>query len=190
MARLDPDVRSRFHEACARLEAAGIRLEDASVPHASETPAIYLHIVLSEAAAFHAPALEQRPLDYTPAVRLRLEMGRTILAEDYVRALRGRDVLRREVDAALEGRDGLILPALAVPATLLGADTVMVDGIEEQVRSITLRQTQLFNLTGHPAISIPCGTTGEGLPVGLQVVGRTTPALLDLARRLEPLLTT
>ena len=93
--------------------------------------------------------LETQPDDYTPTVRARLEAGRYVLAEDYIRALRGRDVLRREVNAALEGRDALLLPALAVPATPLGATTMRVSGVDEPVRNVTLRLTQLFNITGH-----------------------------------------
>ncbi len=107
---------SAFEAACERLRDAGVALEDVDIPHANDVAAIYVHIVLAEAAAYHAKTLESRSDDYTTNVRLRLEMGRYILAEDYVRALRGRDLLRREVDAALAGRDALLLPALAVPA--------------------------------------------------------------------------
>jgi aspartyl-tRNA(Asn)/glutamyl-tRNA(Gln) amidotransferase subunit A len=189
-ALLDPQVASAFEGVCRRLRDAGVELEDVEVPHASEIAAVYLHIVLVEAAALHARTLESRAADYTPSVRLRLEMGRYILGEDYVRALRGRDVLRREVDGLLAGRDGLLLPSLAVPATRLGATTVRVGASEEPIRNITLRLTQLFNLTGHPALTMPCGTTDEGLPIGAQLVGYgvQTPALLQLARSLEPYL--
>ena len=60
-----------------------------SIPHAGDIAAIYLHIVLAEAAAYHAKTLERRPEDYTPNVRMRLEMGRYILGEDYARAMVG-----------------------------------------------------------------------------------------------------
>jgi aspartyl-tRNA(Asn)/glutamyl-tRNA(Gln) amidotransferase subunit A len=124
-------------------------------------------------------------------VRLRLESGRQILAEDYLRALRGQEVLRKEVDAALVGLDGLVLPALPIPAFPIGVDTVMLDGTTEPIRAVTLRLTQLFNLTGHPAITLPCGRTPRGLPVGLQIVGHRgrTADLLDVARRVEPFVT-
>jgi len=169
---------------------AGVALEDVDIPHAVDIAPIYLHIVLSEAAAYHAKTLESRADDYTPNVRLRLEMGRYILAEDYTRALRGRDVLTREVDVALGGRDGLLLPSLAVPATRLGVEMVRVGGSEEPVRNITLRLTQLFNVTGHPAITMPCGLTTEGLPIGAQIVGHQdkTAAMLNVAQALEPYL--
>jgi len=182
---LDDEVARAFDDTCARLAAAGVVLDDVTIPHASDIAAIYLHVALTEAAAFHARTLESRPDDYTPTLRVRLEAGRYVLAEDYLRALRGRDVLRGEVSAALEGRDGLLLPALAVPATPLGAATVRVGSVDEPVRNVTLRLTQLFNITGHPAISIPCGTTGAGLPIGAQLVGPATAALLQTAAALE-----
>jgi aspartyl-tRNA(Asn)/glutamyl-tRNA(Gln) amidotransferase subunit A len=188
MTVLDPQVAASFESACDRLRDAGAVIDDVAIPHANDIAPIYLHIVLSEAAAYHAKTLESRPDDYTPNVRLRLEMGRYILAEDYARALRGRDTLRREVDATLEGRDALFLPALAIPAPKLGVATVKVGSSEEPVRNITLRLTQLFNVTGHPAISVPCGQTSNGLPIGAQLVGgrRQTHALLHLAHALEP----
>jgi aspartyl-tRNA(Asn)/glutamyl-tRNA(Gln) amidotransferase subunit A len=183
---LDDDVARAFDATCRRLTAAGVVLDDVTIRHAGEIPAAYLHIALTEAAAFHARTLESRPDDYTPTVRVRLEAGRYVLAEDYIRALRCRDVLRADVSAALEGRDGLLLPSLAVPATPLGAATVPVRGGDEPVRNVTLRLTQLFNLTGHPAITVPCGATGEGLPIGAQLVAMHTAALLQTAATLEP----
>jgi len=186
-ALLDPQVASSFDLACERLRNAGVILDDVDIPHASDIAPVYLHIVLAEAAAYHAKTLESRADEYTPQVRLRLEMGRYILAEDYVRALRGREILRREVNAALEGRHGLLLPSLAVPATKLGASTVRVGGSDEPVRNITLRLTQLFNVTGHPAITVPCGATIQGLPIGAQLVGHLgqTSELLQVARSTE-----
>jgi aspartyl-tRNA(Asn)/glutamyl-tRNA(Gln) amidotransferase subunit A len=187
---LDPQVASTFDAACERLRDAGATLDNVSIAHAGDIAPVYLHIALSEAAAYHAKTLEGRADDYTPNVRLRLEMGRYILAEDYVRALRGREVLRHEVDQALAGRTALLLPSVPVPAVKLGATAVRVGGNDEPVRNITLRLTQLFNITGHPAITIPCGKTLEGLPIGAQLVGPAadTPGLLDTAELLEPYL--
>ena len=190
MVPLDPEVAASFERACARLQEAGVELHDVSVAHADDIVPVYLHIVLSEAAAYHARTLESHADDYTANVRLRLEMGRYILAEDYVRALRGREALMHEVDAALTGCDGLLLPALPIPAPTIGATTVRIGGSDEPIRNVTLRLTQLFNLTGHPAIAVPCGSTNEGLPVGAQIVGHRhgTTAMLDAARAIEPCL--
>jgi aspartyl-tRNA(Asn)/glutamyl-tRNA(Gln) amidotransferase subunit A len=188
LALLDPQIAQRFDDACQRLVTAGVVLEDVTIPHAADAPAVYLHIALPEAATCHAQTLESQPEEYTPNVRLRLEMGRYIMAEDYVRAMRGRDVLIREVNAALHGRNGLLLPTLPVPAVTLGAATVSVGTSEEPVRAITLRLTQPFNITGHPAITMPCGLTQEGLPAGAQLVGMHTLDLLSVASAIEHLL--
>jgi aspartyl-tRNA(Asn)/glutamyl-tRNA(Gln) amidotransferase subunit A len=185
---LDDDVRARFENALDRLRAHGAHVDDIDIHHAADIAPIYLHISLAEAAAYHAPTLDAMADRYTAPVRLRLEMGRYVLAEDYVRALAGRAVLRREVDAALSQHDALVLPTLPFPAPPIGAATVQVGGSTESVRTMMLRLTQLFNITGHPAISIPNGRTSTGLPCALQLVGgRTqTDALLRVALACEP----
>jgi aspartyl-tRNA(Asn)/glutamyl-tRNA(Gln) amidotransferase subunit A len=190
METLDDPVRGQFERALAALRAAGVRIDGVRLPHASSTPAVYLAIQLPEASAYHAATLVRRPEDYHPGVRQRLELGRYVLAEDYVRAQRGREVLRCEVDAALGGRDALVLPTLPIPAPQLGAQTVRVGSRTEPIRAMMLRLTQLFNLTGHPAISLPCGTTADGLPCGLQLVGRInrTDGLLAVAHVCEEIL--
>jgi aspartyl-tRNA(Asn)/glutamyl-tRNA(Gln) amidotransferase subunit A len=189
-ALLDQQVASAFDHAITRLREAGVTLQDATIGHAGDIAPIYVHIVLSEAAAYHAKTLENRGDDYTPNVKQRLEMGRYILAEDYVRALRGREVLIGEVDAAMSDCDGLLLPAVPIPAHKIGVPTVRIGGADESIRNVTLRLTQLFNLTGHPAVTVPCGNTPEGLPIGAQLVGQrgATARLLTLARALEPYL--
>ena len=189
--RLDDGVRAVFERALTRLTDADWTVEDAPVQYAHDAATIYLHLVLSEAAAVHAATLERQPLDYSPPVRLRLELGRYVLAEDYVRAQRGREALGLAVDAALAGREALVLPALAIPAPPLGAASVVIGGETASLRSLMLRLTQLFNATGHPAISIPCGLTATGLPCGLQLVGHRhrTDRLLDVAEACEAVLT-
>jgi aspartyl-tRNA(Asn)/glutamyl-tRNA(Gln) amidotransferase subunit A len=184
---LDDEVRSEFERALSDLTQAGARVEEVSIPHAWATPAVYINIHAAEAAEYHARTLETSADRYTPGVRLRLETGRYILAEDHVRARHAREHLRREVDAALEGRDALILPALPIPAPPIGVETLTIAGSAQPVRALTLRCTQLFNLTGHPALSMPCGTTSQGLPCGLQLVGRRseTAALMRVALAVE-----
>ena len=111
------------------------------------------------------------PEAYTTPVRLRLEMGRYIAGEDYVRALNGQEVLRDEVDAALATCDVLMLPTLADPGAADWRATVRVGDGDEPVRNIMLRLTQLFNLTRHPAMTFPVGISSEGLAIGLAARG-------------------
>jgi len=188
MDLLDVEVGASFEAAVQRLSRAGAVLEDVVIPHANYASAIYVHLALPEAAAYHASTLDSRPDDYSQNVRLRIETGRYILAEDYVRALLGREVLIADVKAALAGRDGLLLPTMAIPAPKLGAVTVSLGGTEEPVRNAMLRLTQPFNISGHAAISIPCGKTREGLPIGAQIVGAQTADVLEIAACLEPLM--
>jgi len=101
--------------------------------------------------------------------------------------MRIREALAREVDKALEGRDALLLPTMALPAPLIGAPTVEVDGVTQPVRAAMLKLTQLFNMTGHPAIALPAGDGADGLPRSLQLVGHRgrTERLLDVATAIE-----
>lgn len=185
--RLDADVERGVADIIAKLQQRGAAVADVSVPHANDMAAIYLHLVFGDAAEYHARTLVARPQDYTTPVRLRLEMARYVLAEDYIRALRGKELIAREVDRALDEVDVLVLPALAIPAPPLGAQTMPVKGGPDAVRTLMLRCSQPFNLSGHPAISIPCGKTRDGMPIGLQLVGHKgrTPALVQAALAVE-----
>jgi aspartyl-tRNA(Asn)/glutamyl-tRNA(Gln) amidotransferase subunit A len=185
--KLDDDVARLFADAWHALAAAGHSVATVSIAHAERTADVYLHIVLPEASWYHAPLLEAHPDGYSPGVRLRLEMGRYILAEDYLRAMHARIMLRAAVDRALEGLDALLLPALPIGAPPIGAPTVTVRGNVEPVRGMMLRLTQLFNITGHPAIAIPCGRGADGLPRSLQLVGHRggTERLLAVAAAVE-----
>jgi aspartyl-tRNA(Asn)/glutamyl-tRNA(Gln) amidotransferase subunit A len=188
---LDDEVRARFDEALERIRAAGVHVDEIGIHHTALIAPVYLQIVLADAAAYHAATLESMPERYTPGVRSRLELGRYVLAEDYVRALAGREVLRREIDAALAQHDALMLPALPIPAPLIGASMVQVGRSSEPVRNVMLRLTQPFNVTGHPAISIPAGKTANGLPCAVQLVGcrAQTDGLIKVALACEPALT-
>ena len=189
--RIAPDVRAGVAAAVAHLVHAGAIIEPVEIPHAADIGPVYLHLVLGDAASYHAATLEAQPGDYTVPVRQRLEMGRYILAEDYARAMRGREVIARAIDRALEGRAALLCPTLPVTAPPIGAATVPVGEGEEPVRTAMLRLTQPFNLGRQPALSLPCGVSPSGLPVGLQMVGArgATGALLRTALACERALT-
>jgi aspartyl-tRNA(Asn)/glutamyl-tRNA(Gln) amidotransferase subunit A len=185
-------VEEPFLIALSRLRGAGVRLDDRAVPHASDIASVYLHLQLPEATAYHAPHLDAHPEAYTPAVRQRLELGRYVLAEDYVRARQGAAVLAREVDAALDACDALVLPTVPITAQPIGSTTLVCAGRPYPVRALMLRLTQLFDITGHPAISLPCGHATDNLPVGLQLIGRKgrTAELMDVAATVEAVMAT
>jgi aspartyl-tRNA(Asn)/glutamyl-tRNA(Gln) amidotransferase subunit A len=184
---VDEEIRQGFDEVASVLTGEGAALAEVRVPHAALIAPIYTHISFAEAAAYHADTIVRAGDRYTPGVRARLETAGYVLAEDYVRARKGRRVLREEVDRALAGRTALLLPTLPIPAPRLGEVSVRLNGRDETVRSLTLRLTQLFNVTGHPAISLPAGRTSSGLPWGVQLVGPRgrTAALVAVARSCE-----
>ena len=93
--------------------------------------------------------------------------------------------MREAVDALLSSVDALILPTLPIVAPISGQANITIDGQELAVRAAMLKHTQLFNMTGHPAITIPLAS--DGLPVGLQIVGPSsnTPRLLQIAGACE-----
>jgi aspartyl-tRNA(Asn)/glutamyl-tRNA(Gln) amidotransferase subunit A len=184
---LDDDVRERFEEALSRLSAAGMHVEEAVIQHASTISSVYQRIAPREAFLQHAATLETVPERYTAPVRQRLEIGRSVSSEDFLRGLEDRETLRADVDTALAGGDALVLPTMPIPAPPLGAEMVRVGATEQPTRAMMLRDTQLFNLTSHPAISLPCGLTRDGLPCGLQLVGarNQTEALIRVALACE-----
>jgi aspartyl-tRNA(Asn)/glutamyl-tRNA(Gln) amidotransferase subunit A len=184
---LDNDVRARFEEALSRLADAGASVVDIDLGRLPDIQSTYLNVALPEAYAYHADAFAKMADEFSDSVRSRLEMGARISRDDYVQAQGDRARMRSAVDKALLKCDVLALPTLPIPPQRIGATEALIDGRAESLRPLTLRLTQLFNLTGHPAISLPCGDTGEGLPCGFQIVGRLrqTPALLQVALSCE-----
>jgi aspartyl-tRNA(Asn)/glutamyl-tRNA(Gln) amidotransferase subunit A len=184
---LEDDVRAAFERSLDTLRSTGVTVTDVEIADAEVTAPVYTHIVFGDAAAYHATALDTVPEKYTPNVRQRLEMARYVLAEDYVRALDGQRTLRRTVDTQLARIDALALPTLPIVAPTIGQAMVELGGVPHPVRNVMLRLTQLFNVTGHPAITLPNGVSSTGLPCGLQLVGKRggTDALLSLAHAVE-----
>lgn len=185
--KLDDDVRVRHDEALNRLRDAGASIVDVDLGRLPDIPQTYLNVALTEAFAYYANALAQMPEKFSDSVRTRLQMGEGISRDDYVRSQGDRATMRSAVDAALSTCDALVLPTMPIPPQKIGAETVVINGAEEPLRPLTLRLTQLFNLTGHPAISLPCGDTHDRLPCGFQMVGRhkQTSELLQVALSCE-----
>ena len=182
---LDSDTADALARATDALVSAGHQVVDVEIDHAAWTPHVYLHIVLPEAAWYHAPSLKRHASAYSPGIRVRLEMGQYVLAEDYVRAMRLRDLLKQHVDRALERCSALILPTLPIGAPPLGAATVDFGDRQEPIRAVMLRLTQLFNVTGHPALAMPAAVGKDKLPRSIQLVGSRTSQLLSIARDVE-----
>ena len=187
--RLDDGVRRNFDALIDRLRHVGWDVHDVVLPHAEDVTETYRQTVMFEAFNIHRTTLSTCPDAYSPRVRARLELGATVSERDYAAARRTRDTLTQEVDALLETRECLVLPTLPMPAPPIGTETISL-GVDDQplpIRELTLRLTQLFDLTGHPALSIPMGVSPGGLPTAVQLVGRTgrTAALLRTAARYE-----
>jgi aspartyl-tRNA(Asn)/glutamyl-tRNA(Gln) amidotransferase subunit A len=182
--RVDAGTAQALEQTCRRLRDAGHTIRDLAIDHARSTADVYLHIVLPEASRYHARFLERHAGLYSPGVRIRLEMGRYLLAEDYTRAMRVRVALTRAVDRALDDCDALLLPTLPIAAPPLGAATVEVAGASEPTRAAMLRLTQLFNITGHPSLALPAPQDVDALPRSVQIVGRRhqTDRLLAIGR--------
>jgi len=181
---LDPAVDTAMRQALDRLAASGARVDHADL-ELSGVPDTYTRVVLAEGAHWHARYLDTRADRYSVTVRTRLLDGRAILATDFLAAQERRAQLRSVLDTALTGVQALVLPTLPIVAPLAGSRTVAVGAESMDIRAAMLKHTQLFNLTGHPAISIPI--QAPGLPVGLQLVGQLgrTDELLAVAAACE-----
>ncbi len=140
----------------------------------------------SEAYSEHAHILDQHRNDVDPEVVDRLERGRDTPAWQYGQATRMRDRLRAEIAELSERFDVLAMPTAPTVATDVDQRAHIIDGQPVEVRSALLSLTSPWNLTGHPALSVPAGMVG-GLPVGLQLIGMPgrERQLFDLAHRVE-----
>src|SRR3712207_6467923 len=127
---------------------------------------------MPEATVYHLPWLREQSENYSPAVRERLELGAVTPAVSYIQ---GQQVRRQIVDeflAAMEQVDLLITPTAPTAATPLEGDLVTGDEADPEVLAALIHFSGPFNLTGFPAVSIPCGFTANGLPIGMQLVGK------------------
>lgn len=165
-------LRQAVEQAAKLLEAHGARVEEVTLESVRHAAGASFAILGSEALAYHEDWMKSRPGDYSPDIRDRLRQAAFVSATQYLKAQRARQVIRQEVDALLAERDVLLAPTTPIVATPLGQDQVLVEGEQQDVRSTLIRLTRVFNLSGHPVASLPCGFTVAGLPIGMQIVGR------------------
>jgi len=140
------------------------------VPDIAEINAVSRVILLAEASAMMEPHLRDRSQFGSDVLAL-FDQGRLIPATDYVNAQRLRRKMRRDFDQLWNSVDCMFTPTTPNTAPRIGERTVRLGGQEEEVRLASTRLVRAINLLGLPALSLPCGLSGAGLPAGLQIIG-------------------
>jgi aspartyl-tRNA(Asn)/glutamyl-tRNA(Gln) amidotransferase subunit A len=169
---VDPEIQKLVSAAIRQLESAGATRVEVDIPDLENCSAMEAHITLAEATSYHEPYLKKQPDDYGPAVRTNLEAGRYLLATDYVKSQRARTLLQRNFNEAFKRAEVIVSPTLPALPPPVGEVWVQSGDLREHVIDAFLRFNIPYDLTGFPAISIPCGLGSTGLPIGLQIAGK------------------
>ncbi|MGH9389744.1 MAG: amidase, partial [Vicinamibacteria bacterium] len=181
---LAPEVEAAVRSAISLLESLGAAIVEVDIPEIEIQGACRNTIAFAEASCYHERNIRTRPEDYGEDTRELLRLGLLVPATDYLTALRARRVVVGAFRKAFEAFDVFAAPSTPATAPPIGA-SVLENG--EELRSGLLRLAGPFNTTGFPALSLPCGFTGNGLPIGLQLASapRGETLLLRVARALE-----
>jgi aspartyl-tRNA(Asn)/glutamyl-tRNA(Gln) amidotransferase subunit A len=167
---LHEDVESAVRGAIARAESLGAVVKPVRLPDIPALNAVARIVLLAEASAVAETYPDDRSL-YGADVRALLDQGRLVPATDYINAQRLRRKMRREFDQVWQQVDCLITPATPSPAPRVGDTTIRLGGRDEDVRLASTRLVRGVNALGYPALSLPCGLSASGLPLGMQIIG-------------------
>jgi aspartyl-tRNA(Asn)/glutamyl-tRNA(Gln) amidotransferase subunit A len=179
--RLDPDAESAARKMIELAASLGAEIVSVEVPDIAAINAISRVILLAEASAALSPYLADRS-KFGPDVLALLDQGRLIFAADYINAQRLRRLAWEEFSAIWRRAECLLTPTTPMPAPKIGQTEATFGGVTEDVRLAATRYVRAINVLGLPALSIPCGFSRHGLPLGLQIIGK--PFEEDLILRL------
>lgn len=182
---LDNSVREKFWESLRKMEDNGWIIRRLNFKHFQELGICRYIILLSEAASFHSEWFKQKASDYSEELRRRIMLGMLLPADIYIKAQRARSILIEEFLRSMKGLDIVACPTTSITAPSIDAKDVTINDKRMSVRVALLRLTEPFNALGFPAISIPCGISKDGLPIGLQLVARPYEESLLLSAAME-----
>lgn len=170
--KVDYEVEKLVKNAISALEQLGANIKYIEIPYLDIIPNISTIIMYAESAFIHKDRLTTHPDSYKPDVKARLEQGKKYLATDYISALQDRERIIDAWDEVLSQVDAVVTPTLPITAFKIGSVSVSTRGKEEPAREMCTRHTRFANMTGCPALSVPCGLTPGGLPAGIMIMGR------------------
>jgi aspartyl-tRNA(Asn)/glutamyl-tRNA(Gln) amidotransferase subunit A len=172
LSGLQAGVERAIAQAIRELEGAGAQIREVRLEHLDPSISALLTVDIAEPAAYHAAWLRERPDDYGDDVRALLEAGELYLATHYIQAQRYRTVLRDQFVDVLRDVDAILTPTVPFTAPPVGATEITLESGEVlDIISAVMRYNALPPLVGMPALSVPCGLSDDGLPVGMQLIG-------------------